>query len=152
MRLMSAVSAAMFVLVLGATVRIGEGGDSLLRIEGAWARRAPMEHSAAGHGTGNGAVYVTIRNEGPEPDALLAAETASADAVEIHEVRDEGGVMRMRPLPRVDVPAGHAVEMRPGGIHIMLLGLRENLEPGRVVTVTLRFERAGRVTIQAPVR
>ena len=76
----------------------------------------------------------------------------AATTVELHETRQEGGVMRMRPLPKVDVPAGGRIEMKPGGQHIMLLGLTRDLHPGDTVTVHLRFEKAGEQVVVAPVR
>jgi hypothetical protein len=130
-------------------------------LENAWARRAPaMAHgqpgghgATMGHGgSGNGAVYVTVMNRGASPDALVGAATDAAASVELHETVQEGGVMKMRPLPRFEVPAGGRLEMKPGGHHIMLLGLTRDLKPGDTVTVTVTFEKAGRMTVEAPVR
>jgi hypothetical protein len=131
-----------------------------IQLSQAWARRAPMLGQAgSGHGgggqaggTGNGAVYVLIENRGTEPDALLSATSDAAEAVELHETRHDGGVMRMRPLAKLDVPAGGRIEMKPGGHHIMLLGLTRDLHPGDTVTVRLRFEKAGDQVVEAPVR
>ncbi len=136
-----------------------EGGGSTIQLSQAWARRAPMMgQSGSGHGhgqgggAGNGAVYVLIENRGSEPDALLAATSDAAGTVELHETRQEGGVMRMRPLAKVDVPPGGRIEMKPGGHHIMLLGLTRDLHAGDTVSVRLRFEKAGERVIEAPVR
>jgi copper(I)-binding protein len=124
----------------------------------AWARRAPMMagtgHGQAqpGAGTGNGAVYVLVENRGGEADALLGAASDAASTVELHETRMENGVMRMRPLARVEVPPGGRIEMKPGGYHIMLLGLTRDLHAGDVVMVRLRFEKAGERVVEAPVR
>jgi copper(I)-binding protein len=133
-------------------------GDAI-QLSQAWARRAPMmgqPGSGSGHGhaggAGNGAVYVVIENRGRQADALLAATSDAAATVELHETRHQGGVMRMRPLPRIDLPPGGRVEMRPGGHHLMLLGLTRDLQAGDTVTVRLRFERAGERVIKAPVR
>lgn len=125
-----------------------------IRLEGAWARQAPAMHGGHGaHGSaGNGAVYGTLRNTGRERDALVAAASDAAATVELHETANDGGVMRMRPLPRFEVPAGGALELKPGGRHIMLLGLRQDLRPGASVRVTLTFERQGPATIEVPVR
>jgi hypothetical protein len=135
-----------------------KGGISL---ENAWARRSPAmaPGHAGGHGStippggaGNGAVYVTITNRGGGSDALVSATTDAAVTVELHETVQESGVMKMRPLPRVDVPAGGRLEMKPGGHHIMLLGLKRDLKPGDTVSVTLTFDKAGPMTVEAPVR
>jgi hypothetical protein len=106
-----------------------------------------------GHGgSGNGAVYVTVPNRGGGSDALVGAATDAATSVELHETVHAGGVMKMRPLPRFEVPAGGRLEMKPGGHHIMLLGLKRDLKPGDTVTVTVTFEKAGPMTVEAPVR
>ncbi|OGK82966.1 MAG: hypothetical protein A2X52_19730 [Candidatus Rokubacteria bacterium GWC2_70_16] len=122
---------------------------SAIRLENPWARRAPAQ---GGHGGANGAVYVTIRNDGVEPDALVSAVSDAAARGELHETAKDGDVMKMRPLPKLDVAARGLVEMKPGGHHIMLLGLKRDLKPGDRVTVTLTFEKAGPMSIEAPVR
>lgn len=141
------------------------GTTGAISLENAWARRAPaMAHghsgghgatgpAAMGHGgAGNGAVYVTITNRAGHPDALVSATTDAAATVELHETVQEGGVMKMRPLPQFEVPAGGRLEMKPGGHHIMLLGLRRDLKPGDTVRITLTFDKAGPMTVEAPVR
>lgn len=132
-----------------------------IQLENAWARRAPaMAHgqpgghgATMGHGgSGNAAVYVTVTNRGASPDALVGAATDAATRVELHETVLEGGVMKMRFLPRFELPAGGRLEMKPGGHHLMLLGLTRDLAPGDTVRLTLTFERAGRLSVDAPVR
>jgi hypothetical protein len=149
-----------------ATIALGVGlhaaadaAEQAIHLENAWARKAPAlapggagGDGAPAAGRGNGAVYVTIENYGGTPDALLAAATDAAGSVELHETINEGGVMRMRPLPKFELSGGAKLEMKPGGHHIMLLGLTRDLKPGDTVKVTLTFEKAGRMTIEAPVR
>jgi copper(I)-binding protein len=106
----------------------------------------------AGGDGGNGAVYVTIVNRGTSADALVSATTDAAKTVELHETVQEGGVMKMRPLRRFEVPGGGRLEMKPGGHHIMLMGLTRDLKPGDTVSVTLTFDQGGRMTLAAPVR
>jgi hypothetical protein len=123
---------------------------SPIAVSSAWARRA-----AGGHGQGqaaNGAVYMTIANQGAQADAVVSATSEVAKVVELHESKNEGGVMTMRPLSRFPLPAGGKVEMKPGGYHVMLLGLTRDLHPGDTVKVTLTFEKAAPVTVEAPVR
>ena len=161
------------VLIVGLTLVVAgcastrAANQSTIKVENAWARRAPMAPSAAqsgmsgmggmsgmsGTATGaNGAVYATIRNEGSSDDALVSATSGSAQKVELHEVKNEAGVMAMRPIEKLAVPAGGAVELKPGGYHIMLLGLKQELKPGDTVPVTLSFQKAAPVTINATVR
>jgi copper(I)-binding protein len=99
-----------------------------------------------------GAVYVTIRNAGKEADSLLSASSDAAQTLELHETKNEAGVMKMRPVQKIAVPAGGKIEMKPGGYHMMLMGLKRDLKPGDKVHVTLKFERAGEVPVDAPVK
>lgn len=121
------------------------GGQSIV-IQDAWIRPAPL----AG---GNGAAYMTIRNRSGEVDALLAVEGDVAEALEPHlTMQMEGDVMGMAHTPRVDIPARGKVIFEPGSYHVMLIGVREKLEPGTLVTLTLAFEKAGRIPVEFEVR
>lgn len=103
--------------------------------------------------SGTGAAYLTIRNDGDQPDRLIAGETGIARAVEFHRIAAEGDLMRMQPLPEgVEIPAGGEVVFAPGGYHVMLIGLTENLRNGDDFELTLRFERAGDVEVPVDVR
>jgi hypothetical protein len=109
--------------------------------------------TVAGETTGeNGAVYMTIRNMADRDDKLIKAESNIADAIELHAVEDNNGVMEMRPVPQLDIPAGGEVELRPGGFHVMLIGINQALTPGSLIDVTLQFEQAGAIAVQAEVR
>lgn len=110
-----------------------------LRIGHPWSR-------AAGANT-NGAGFMSIRNAGSQPDRLLSASTPAARVVELHTHIREGDVMRMRPVTDIPVPAGQTVHLRPGGLHLMLIGLTGPLNRGASVPLTLRFERAGEVQV-----
>jgi copper(I)-binding protein len=95
-----------------------------------------------------GAGFMTIRNTGSTPDRLVAARSPAAGVMELHTHIRDGDVMRMRAVPAIELPAGQEVRLAPGGLHLMLIGLTQSLEPGGRVPVTLVFERAGEVTIQ----
>jgi copper(I)-binding protein len=100
--------------------------------------------------SGTSAAYVTVRNDGAEPDRLLAARSPLAERTALHMSLVEGGVMRMRPVDVLDIPPGETVAMAPGGaLHLMLEGLRQPLREGESAPLTLRFERAGEVELQA---
>jgi hypothetical protein len=103
-------------------------------------------------GGGNGAVYVTLTNGGAQADSLVSASSDAAQKVELHEAKNEGGVMKMRPVKAIPVPASGKTELKPGGYHIMLMGLKHDLKPGENVPVTLKFERGGELRIQAAVK
>ena len=118
-----------------------------IRVDGAWARRAPMLD-----GSGNGAAYATLANSGKDADALISAASDVAGAVEIHETYQQSGIMKMRPLDRIDVAPGATVEMKPGGYHIMLLNLKRDLKPGETTELTLVFRKAGAIAVKAEIR
>lgn len=100
----------------------------------------------------NGAAYMSISNAGSEPDRLIAASTDVAERTELHtHLIDADGVARMRPVQAVDVPANGEVMLQPGGLHVMLIGLREQLQPDSEFPLTLTFERAGTVTVEVAV-
>lgn len=116
-----------------------------LVIEDAWARPSMMVDGA-------GAVYLEIHNEGGEADRLVSVSSPAAANVELHESLEENGVMSMRPVEAIDVPADGHTELKPGGLHIMLINLTEPLEPGDTIEVTLTFQNAGEKTVTAEVR
>lgn len=87
---------------------------------------------------------------------LVAASSPLAGVVEVHEMAMDGNVMKMRAVPGLDLPAGKTVELKPGGYHLMLMELKQELKPGETVPVTLVIEGAGgkreNVEIKAPVK
>lgn len=98
-----------------------------------------------------GAVYMNIANSGAA-DKLLKAETDVAGTVELHTVIEENGMMQMRPVTAIDVPANGSVQLKPGSFHVMLIGVNQELKPGDKITVKLTFEKAGEREIQAEIR
>jgi copper(I)-binding protein len=100
----------------------------------------------------NGAAYMTLRNAGREADQLVAGSTPVARTVELHTHIRDGEVMRMRQVRDIALPAGQAVRLRPGGLHVMLIGLAEPLRAGAEMPLTLRFARAGEVTVQLEIQ
>ena len=107
--------------------------------------RAQLRETPAGAPVAGG--YMLIVNDGAEGDRLVAASIAGAPEVQIHEMRMEGDVMRMREVEDgLVIPAGQAVSLQPGGYHLMLMG-PDPLVEGETREVTLTFERAGEVTV-----
>jgi copper(I)-binding protein len=95
----------------------------------------------------NGAAYMTLVNKGNAPDRLLSVSTPAAKRAEIHAHTMEGGMMRMRPLDHIDIVPGDPSVLQPGGMHVMLMGLKEPLVEGKSFPLTLNFERAGAVEV-----
>jgi copper(I)-binding protein len=110
------------------------------------ARPAPLEG-------GTGGAFMTIRNESGQADRLRSADSPAAQSVELHETVDDTGVMRMVPQPDGwEVAPGGRLELKPGGKHIMLLGLVRPLKAGDTIEITLNFDKAGEIRVQAPVK
>jgi copper(I)-binding protein len=113
----------------------------------------PWVRAAVG-GMPTSAAYGLLLNLTAEDDMLIAAGTDAAEAVELHEMlMGEGDVMRMSPVEGgIPVPAGGAAVLKPGGLHIMMIGLTQALDDGGTLDLTLTFENAGEVVVSAPVR
>lgn len=164
---LAAVLAAVVLAIPLLAACSGSGSDGGIEVTGAWSRPSPMV-------AGAGAAYMTITNKGSAADALLGAASDVAMTVEVHEtVAMEapaatdgmggmetpaatdgvgGGMVGMRPVERVEIPAGGTVELKPGGYHIMLIGLKKELEVGSTIEITLTFEKAGEIMVKAEVR
>ncbi len=107
---------------------------------------------AVGASAPTAAGYMVLRNEGAVVDRLIAAGTPMARAIETHQMSMTDGIMRMRPLPDgILLPPGQTVRLEPGGLHLMLIGPMGGLAQGTRVPVTLRFERAGEITVELAV-
>ena len=116
-----------------------------LTVAGVMARPAPL----AG---GNGAVYLTVLNGLDQDVQLLSVSSPAADVVELHETVDENGVMRMMPRPEgFTVAVGWRVELKPGGKHVMLIGLAQPLNTGDTVDLLLSFDNGATIALTAPV-
>jgi periplasmic copper chaperone A len=113
-----------------------------LEIGQPWARATPK-------GATIGGGYLKITNKGAEPDRLVGGSSPVAGRFEIHEMTMVDGVMKMRPLANgLEIKPGQTLELKPGGLHVMLVGLKQPLEAGQTVKGTLVFEKAGTVEIE----
>ncbi|WP_091736770.1 copper chaperone PCu(A)C [Phenylobacterium immobile] len=105
----------------------------------AWSRPAVAGGTAAG--------FMTMTNHGKTADALVAVETPVAGRAELHRSSMEGGVMRMSPVERLPLAPGASVTLAPGGLHVMLIGLKAGLKAGAQAPATLVFASGARVRI-----
>lgn len=175
MRVWRAIGTGVLILVLGAcvargaepradtsaqqavpTTEIARGGSIV--IYDAWSR--PTLASAGEHTThggsddaarsGQGAVYLLIRNTGDQPERLLSASAARSERVSLHETRVTNGIAEMLSLPEgLDIPPGTTVALQPGGLHLMLENVREPLKAQERYTLTLVFKSG--VSLDVPV-
>jgi hypothetical protein len=100
----------------------------------------------------NGAAYVSIENQGSTSDRLLGISTGAAQEAAVHSTTLQGNVMRMRPLDNLTLQPAQTLVMKPGeGAHIMLIGLKQPLQVGTQFPLTLRFEKAGPLTLMVNV-
>ncbi len=99
----------------------------------------------------NGATFLTMVNKGNSDDRLVAAKADVSNRVELHTHIMEGNIMRMRQVEAIPVPAGKTVMLKPGGLHVMMIGLNKKLEEGQSFPLTLVFEKAGEVTVTVPI-
>jgi hypothetical protein len=102
-------------------------------------------------GIGPGAGYMTFINRSKKADKLVGAKSASASKVMIHETVEEDGVLKMRHAKTFDVPASGKLVLKPGGRHLMLMGLGPKIKPGTKLVLELQFQNAGPVKVTVPV-
>jgi copper(I)-binding protein len=135
---------ALFVLwaPVGAMAHEYEAGG--ITVAHPWARATPG-------GATVGAAYVEIKAKDGEPDVLVAASSPVAGRVEIHTHSMDGGVMKMRRLDKLPIAGGTSAVLKPSGDHIMLFDLKEPLKEGDLLPITLVFEKAGEVKIEATI-
>jgi periplasmic copper chaperone A len=117
-----------------------------IEITAAWTR-ATLPGQPAGAG------YMIIENKGAKADRLLSAASDAAQMTQVHTMEMTGDVMKMSELnDGLEIPAGGKVELKPGGTHIMFMGLKQGFKEGGTVKVTLKFEQAGEAVIELPVQ
>lgn len=113
-----------------------------LKIGHPWTRATPPTAPSGGG-------FLTVTNAGATADRLVSATAATAGQVQIHEMKMDGSIMRMRELENgLEIPPGATVTLAPGGFHLMLMGLKEPFKEGTRIPVTLVFEKAGKIDVE----
>ena len=131
-------------LIMFALAQFSYAGD-LIEIENAWVREVPPGSSVS-------AAYMTINNKGEE-DKLVGISSDISENVELHTSEvDENGVATMDMIKILVIPSGKTIELNPGGMHIMLIGLKDRLVDKESVSLKLTFEKSGEIMIKAPVK
>ena len=129
---------AILLLLASCAAPVTEG----VEVRDAWAR--PAAQGA------NGAVYFVIRSS--DADEITSVSSDVAEAVEMHESMMSGDVMEMHQLESVSLPAGQDVSFEPGGLHIMLVGLKQELQVGDEIEITLHFQNHEAIRVNVPVK
>jgi periplasmic copper chaperone A len=145
MRSRKALLALALVAVGGASALADDFKAGAISIDAPWARPSIGESK-------NTAVYMKIENGGDTPDRLVAVKSDRADHLMLHESRMEGDVMKMVHLSGgIEIPAHGSAELKPLGLHVMVMGLKTPLKDGEKLPLTLVFEKQGDVAVEAAV-
>jgi copper(I)-binding protein len=140
------ISGAALALSLIAPVVASAGSAfDTVSISDARARAVPKVAPASG-------AFLTLKNKDSIDHVIVAAESPVAKAVELHTHTNDNGVMRMRKIDSIKVPAGGMTMLKPGGLHIMFIGLNQELKNGDSVPLTLVFADGSRVVLDVPVK
>ena len=137
---------ARHVAVAAATIFLALTAQAQTTVKDPWARATVAQQKASG---------AFMQLQSAKGGKLLSASSPVAGVVEIHEMAMDGNVMKMRAVPSLDLPAGKAVDLKPGGYHVMLMDLKKQLNAGDTVPITLVVESAGQretLEVKAAVR
>ncbi len=126
----------LFLMLPTSAIVAGDHGSSSVTVQTAWARATP------GPAT-NGAVYVTIKNSGHHDDHLIKAQSEISERTALHTHIMDNGIAKMRHVEAITIPKMGAAQLKPGGDHIMLMGLKRPLKKGDSITLSLTFKKAG---------
>ena len=136
--------AAVF-LAAATQIAAAQGAKSSIEVTDAWARAMPK-------GAKTGAAYITVVNKGATDDKLVGASAPLAAEAQLHTTINDNGVMKMRPVSAIDVKPGATVTLKPGGLHLMLMGVKEPLAEGQSFPLTLTFAKAGKIETTVQVK
>lgn len=119
--------------------------STAVTVREAWVREAAAGRAVTG-------AFLILENTSDATRALVRGKASVGDTLELHEMKRENGMMRMSPVPRIDIPAKGSVALRPGGYHLMLFGLKAPLAAGDTVRLTLTFDDGTTAQVKAAVR
>lgn len=142
--LANAVFGLLLALSFGVEAHAQTSTANTIVVEQPWARATPG-------GAKTGAAYMTLKNNGASADRLLSATTSVAEKVQFHKMTSEGGVSRMQEMPNVNLEPGAQVVFQPGGMHMMLVELKQPLKEGQTLSITLQFEKGESIAATVPI-
>jgi copper(I)-binding protein len=148
---MRLIAAALFIALAAcgqtseAQTSTHAGHAAAVHVENAWAAPTPG-------GVDVSAGYLTVVNGGSAEDTLIGASSPRAARVEVHEMTMQSGVMQMRAVARLAIPAGQSIDLAPNGRHLMFYGVTQPFAVGETIPVRLVFAQAGAIDVALPVR
>jgi periplasmic copper chaperone A len=138
-------TAAALALALVSSAALAGTAAETVRIGAPYVRAVPQ-------GQPNSAAFMTLTNTDGQAHRVVRAESPAAEVVELHEHQMVGGMMQMRKVEQIDLPAGQTVDLQPGGLHVMLIQLTKELVANDEAAVSLVFEDGSRADLTLPVR
>ena len=134
------MAGVLLVVSIGAYAWAQSPDARSISVEQPWARATPA-------GARTGAAYLTLTNNAISTERLMGATTPVAETVQFHKVTGKDGIVRMRELRSIDIASGDKLMLKPGNIHIMMVGLKQPLRQGQMFPLTLEFEKAGTIEV-----
>lgn len=131
-------------LVLASSSLFAAAADQV-RVEQAYVRAVPP-------GSANSAAFMKLTNTDSNPHSLTTAKSPAAKVMELHTHTEEGGMMKMRRVERIELPVGEQVVLQPGGLHLMLIGLAGDLKENQEIEVSITFEDGSTLPLTLPVK
>jgi copper(I)-binding protein len=135
----------LLLLLLGCLLLVGRAQAATVTVRDAWVGEPAANRKQT-------AAFAVIENAGTEARAIVSAASDVTEKVELHEMKLEGSMMRMSPVERIEVPAGGRAELKPGGLHLMLFGLKRPLVAGESVALEITLDDGTTLSVSAPVR
>jgi copper(I)-binding protein len=134
----------LFLVLMSQLTMAGTAGEVVM-VDDPYVRAVPP-------GQPNSASFMALHNNSKQDHVLVGASSSTAEVVELHTHTMEEGMMRMRKVDKIDLPAGEKISLKPGGLHVMLIGLRQKLVPGDKIDLTLIFDDGSQMKLDAPIR
>lgn len=139
------ITLTLLALLTASSLAIAEPASQEIEVSGAFVRAVPSFQR-------NSAMFMSLHNRGAADHTLIAAHSSAAQHVELHTHTQVDGMMRMRQIKAIAVAAGATTELKPGGLHVMLIGLTRPLEQGDEIEMELEFDDSSRHQLRVPVR
>lgn len=144
MKLVRLIVLGVLTTLFSVVALAGSAADDIA-VHNAYVRAVPP-------GTPNSAAFMNLMNNGSSDHAIVRAESGISKVVELHTHKMEGGMMKMTPVEKIGVGANAKTILKPGGLHVMFLGLKQDVKAGDKVEFKLIFEDGSETTVTAPVK